>query len=105
MFRASLSPSSGAQTTATTASGNRYTVLLYAAIVEGSSQVQLCRSKEFFRHHIFLYIFHFFRNERHTNEILVTKLKEKGKATPLQAWRGPEGSRKLRLPDFKAVGT
>ena len=24
----------------------------------------------------------------------------KGKAVPLQAWRGPEGSRKLRLPDF-----
>jgi len=23
-----------------------------------------------------------------------------GKATPLQAWSGPEGSRKLRLPDF-----
>jgi len=24
----------------------------------------------------------------------------KGKAIPLQAWSGPEGSRKLRLPDF-----
>jgi len=24
----------------------------------------------------------------------------KGKAVPLQAWKGPEGSRKLRLPDF-----
>jgi len=24
----------------------------------------------------------------------------KGKADPLQAWRGPEGSRKLRFPDF-----
>ena len=23
-----------------------------------------------------------------------------GKAVPLQAWKGPEGSRKLRLPDF-----
>jgi hypothetical protein len=29
----------------------------------------------------------------------------KGKATPLQAWTGPEGSRRLRLPDFKTVGT
>jgi len=28
-----------------------------------------------------------------------------GKATPLQVWRGPEGSRRLRLPDFKTVGT
>ena len=25
---------------------------------------------------------------------------KKGKAVPLQAWRGPEGSRKLRFPDF-----
>ena len=24
----------------------------------------------------------------------------KGKAVPLQAWTGPEGSRKLRLPDY-----
>jgi hypothetical protein len=26
--------------------------------------------------------------------------KGKGKADPLQAWSGPEGSRKLRFPDF-----
>ena len=26
--------------------------------------------------------------------------KKKGKAVPLQAWTGPEGSRNLRLPDF-----
>jgi len=26
--------------------------------------------------------------------------KGKGKAVPLQAWRGPEGSRKLRFPEF-----
>jgi len=29
----------------------------------------------------------------------------KCKAIPLQAWTGPEGSRRLRLPDFKTVGT
>ena len=29
----------------------------------------------------------------------------KGKAIPLQAWRGPEVSRRLRLPDFKTIGT
>jgi len=33
------------------------------------------------------------------------KVKKKGKAIPLQAWTGPEGSRRLRLPDFKTVGT
>jgi len=30
---------------------------------------------------------------------------KKGKATPLQARTGPEGSRRLRLPDFKTMGT
>jgi len=29
----------------------------------------------------------------------------KAKAIPLQAWTGPEGSRRLRLPDFKTIGT
>jgi len=29
----------------------------------------------------------------------------KGKAIPLPTWTGPEGSRKLRLPDFKTIGT
>ena len=29
----------------------------------------------------------------------------KGKAIPLQGWTGPEGSRSLRLPDFKTIGT
>jgi len=29
----------------------------------------------------------------------------KGKAMPLQAWTGPEGSRRLRLPDFKTLDT
>jgi hypothetical protein len=29
----------------------------------------------------------------------------KGKVIPLQAWTGPEGSRRLRLPDFMTIGT
>ena len=29
----------------------------------------------------------------------------KGKAVPLQAWTGPEGSRRLRLPGFKTIST
>jgi hypothetical protein len=28
---------------------------------------------------------------------------KKGKAVPLQAWGGPEGSRKLRFPDFMTM--
>jgi hypothetical protein len=34
------------------------------------------------------------------NEYIMYTVK-KGKAIPLQAWTGPEGSRRLRLPDFK----
>ena len=33
----------------------------------------------------------------------MSKGKGKGKAVPLQAWSGPEGSRKLRFPDFKTT--
>jgi len=29
----------------------------------------------------------------------------KGKAIPLQVWTGPEGSRRMRLSDFKTIGT
>jgi len=32
-------------------------------------------------------------------------IKGKGKAISLQAWTGPEGSRRLWLPDFKTIGT
>jgi hypothetical protein len=32
-------------------------------------------------------------------------LSVKGKAIPLQALTGPVGSRKMRLPDFKTIGT
>jgi hypothetical protein len=31
--------------------------------------------------------------------------KGKGKAIPLQALTGPEDSRRLKLPDFKTIGT
>jgi len=30
---------------------------------------------------------------------------KKGKAIPLQAWTGPEGSRRLRFQDFKTFST
>jgi len=33
------------------------------------------------------------------------KSRTRVKAIPLQVWKGPEGSRRLRLPDFKTVGT
>jgi len=31
-------------------------------------------------------------------------VKGKGKAIPVQAWTGPEGSRRFRLPDFYTIG-
>jgi len=30
---------------------------------------------------------------------------KQSKAIPLQAWTDPEGSRRLRLPDLKPIGT
>ena len=35
-----------------------------------------------------------------STQILIEMSKGKDKAVPLQAWSGPEGSRKLRFPDF-----
>jgi len=32
-------------------------------------------------------------------------LLDKGKAIPLHASTGPKGSRRLKLPDFKTIGT
>ena len=37
------------------------------------------------------------------NYLIYSKGKGKGKAISLQAWTGPEDSRKLRLPDFKTI--
>jgi len=39
-------------------------------------------------------------NERYLRKDSRYTSKGKGKAVPLQAWSGPEGSRKLRFPDF-----
>jgi len=38
-------------------------------------------------------------------KLVAEKQKVKDKAIPLQPWTGPEGSRRLRLPDFKTIGT
>jgi len=45
------------------------------------------------------------KEEKCTINFLQQLLKVKGKAIPLQAWTGREGSRRLRLPDFKTIGT
>jgi len=37
--------------------------------------------------------------------VLFNTVEVSGKATPLQPWTGPVGSRRLRLEDFKTIGT
>jgi hypothetical protein len=39
------------------------------------------------------------------NGRFTSKCEVKGKAIPLQASTGPECSRRVRLPDFKTIGT
>ena len=46
----------------------------------------------------------FFSDSSHP-VVLYDMQKMNGKAIPLQFWTGPEGSRKLRLPDFREIGT
>jgi hypothetical protein len=42
-----------------------------------------------------------------SSEFVLVELMDihKGKAIPLQTCTGPESSRRLRLPDFKTIGT
>jgi hypothetical protein len=39
-------------------------------------------------------------NVKTRTSLFCNTVKGKGKAVPLQAWGGPEGSRKLRFPDY-----
>jgi hypothetical protein len=43
--------------------------------------------------------------QRDDSKCLQVEGKGKGKEIPLQAWTGPEGCRRLRLPDFKTIST
>jgi len=48
------------------------------------------------------------KNKNRCNNLVYYKTvlpSHKRKAIPSQAWTGPEGSRKWRLPDFKTIGT
>jgi hypothetical protein len=45
------------------------------------------------------------RKNTYKSYLRYCRTKCKGKAIPLQPWTGPEGSRRLRLPDFKTIGT
>jgi hypothetical protein len=47
----------------------------------------------------------YLENLERRKEEEVSNVKGKGKTIPLQAWTGSEDSRRLRLPDFKTIGT
>jgi hypothetical protein len=52
---------------------------------------------------------YFWKKFREVFQQLIRTYKEiiskKAIAIPLRAWTGPEGSRRLKLPDFKTIGT
>jgi hypothetical protein len=37
--------------------------------------------------------------------VVFSEINKEGKVILLQAWTGPESTRRLRLPDFKTIGT
>jgi hypothetical protein len=45
-----------------------------------------------------------FRTAKQTGQCVCLTTVE-GKASPLQVWTDPEVSRRIRLPDFKTIGT
>ena len=49
---------------------------------------------------IICFSLYFFTISTHLHLTFQIPLKGKGKSVPLQAWTGPEVSRKLRFPDF-----
>jgi hypothetical protein len=78
-------------------------ILLSAAFVEYTHIVVCC-----FRVIVYLNPLHVQDSNKHIideNVHQVSYLQEKGKEIPLQTWTGPKGSRRLRLPDFKTIGT
>ena len=54
---------------------------------------------------LFLALFQMLRVVNNKKLVIKSTEKKKGKAIPLQAWTGPEVSRRLRFPEFKTVGT
>jgi len=60
--------------------------------------VKLSKRQIILLHCTFPYFF--LKKESGLTKICTYVYISKGKAVPLQAWIGPEGSRKLRFPDF-----
>jgi hypothetical protein len=43
--------------------------------------------------------------EQKLQYVVISTIKGKGKTIPLRAWRNPEGSSRLRLPDCRTIST
>jgi len=52
-----------------------------------------------------LYTIKLYYKARYKNHTILISTFVLGKSIPLQAWTGPESCRRLRLPDFKKIGT
>jgi hypothetical protein len=52
-----------------------------------------------------IYYYHLHVSVAFATTISVLYKNKKGKEIPLQGWTGPEGSKRLRLSDFKTIGT
>ena len=63
--------------------------------LNGQQQRNVCKLKTTYHGHTVL-----LEDGTHVAD---TSLKDK--ALPLQAWTGPEDSRRLRIPDFKTIST
>ena len=50
-------------------------------------------------------LYHLHMAKLYTVVVVLPEDKGKDKAIPVQAWTCPEGSRRLRIPDFKTVCT
>jgi len=51
------------------------------------------------------YISYLYISEKNMIQLLLVIMHIKANGIPLKTWTGPEGSRRLRLPDFKTIGT
>ena len=85
-------------------------ITLHVVQLSATSYYFLLLEPECLPQHLFSDILSFCSCRNVRNHLLYIDLMysvtlSKGKAIPLYPWTGPEGCRRLRLPDFKTIGT
>jgi len=58
-----------------------------------------------FQREVACYVLEYSVPKRYLYDSAYVRGKDKGKAIPIRAWTDPEGSKRLRLQDFKTIGT